>query len=149
MHLVRAPLLSFDTALPEFGIHVDRQKLAKRLWRAAADDGTPFGFELEAPLRHGDTVWASSEARYVIRQEPELVLEIPLDPKPEVAAMIGWAVGNLHFDIETQTARLLAPNDPALRRALDRFDISYNEVVEIFRPRRFPGSLIGPEHHHG
>jgi urease accessory protein len=148
MHLVHAPLLSFDAALSEISVRVDRQKLAKRLWRATAADDTEFGFEVEIPLRHGDVVWASDKARYVIRQEPELVLEIPLDVKPDAAAVIGWAVGNLHFAIEAQPTRLLAPDDPGLRQALDRMHIHYHEMVEVFQPHRFADSLAGHGHGH-
>jgi urease accessory protein len=149
MHLVHAPLSSFDAEFPEISVRVDRQKLAKRLWRAAAADGTEFGFEVETPLHHGDVVWASDKARYVIRQEPERVLEIPLDVKPDAAAVIGWAVGNLHFAIEAQPTRLLAPDDTGLRQALDRMHIHYHEVVEVFEPHRFAGSLDGHGHAHG
>jgi urease accessory protein len=149
MHLVHAPLAAFDAALPEIAVCVDRQKRAKRLWRAVATDGTEFGFEVETPLRHGDVVWASDKARYVIHQEPELVLEIPLDVKPDAAAIIGWAVGNLHFAIEAQPTRLLAPDDTGLRQALDRMHIHYHEVVEVFQPHRFAGSLAGHGHAHG
>jgi urease accessory protein len=149
MHLVHASLSSFDPALPEVAVRADRQKLSKRLWRATAEDGAEFGFEVETPLRHGDVVWAGDKARYVVRQEPEPVLEIPLDVKADAAAVIGWAVGNLHFAIEAQAARLLAPDDPGLRQALDRMHIHYHEGVEVFQPHRFAGSLAGHGHHHG
>ncbi|HTQ31121.1 MAG TPA: urease accessory protein UreE [Opitutaceae bacterium] len=149
MHLVRAPLLSSGSALPEIAVRADRQKLAKRRWRAAADDGVEFGFELEAPLRHGDVVWAGARARYVIRQLPEPVLEIPLDVTPDAAAAIGWAVGNLHFAIEAQATRLLAPDDPGLRQALDRLGIHYHAITAVFQPHRFAGSLGGHGHSHG
>lgn len=149
MHLVHAPLSSFSPALPEVAVQVDRQKLAKRLWRVAADDGVEFGFEVETPMRHGDVVWADEKARYVIHQAPEPVLEIPLDVTPEAAAVIGWAVGNLHFAIEAQTTRLLAPDDTGLRQALDRLGIHYHEAIEVFQPHRFAGSLTGHGHSHG
>lgn len=145
MHLVQAPLTSFNAALPEIAIRADRQKLAKRLWRATADDGTEFGFEVETPLRHGDTVWMGDTERYVIRQAAEPVLEIPLGVTPEAAAVIGWAVGNLHFAIEAQATRLLAPDDSGLRQALDRLGIRYHKIVEVFQPHR----LAGHSHHHG
>lgn len=148
MHLVRAALSSFDTSLTEVAVRADRLRLAKRLWRATADDGTEFGFEVGAPLKHGDAVWTGGGLRYVIRQEPEAVLEIPLDVKPDAAAVIGWAVGNLHFPIEAQAARLLAPDDPALRQTLDRLGIHHHEINEVFQPHRFAGSLAGHGHHH-
>ncbi|HZP61274.1 MAG TPA: urease accessory protein UreE [Opitutaceae bacterium] len=140
---------SFPSAPKEIAIRVDRQKLAKRRWRAAADDGTEFGFEIEAPLRHGDVIWADNRVRYVIRQLPEPVLEIPLDFAPDEAAAIGWAVGNLHFPIDAQPTRLLAPDDSGLRQALDRLGIHYHVAVEIFQPHRLAGSLGGHGHSHG
>jgi urease accessory protein len=151
MHLIHGPLTSADKALPETGVGVDRLKLERRLWRAAADDGTEFGVEVDVPLKHGDVVWADANTRYIIRQLPEPVLEIPLDVAPDVAAMIGWAVGNLHFAIEAQAPRLLAPDDPALRQSLDRLGVHYQESVDVFQPHRFTGSLAGHghAHHHG
>ena len=149
MNLVRSALPSSAAALPEIAIRADRQKLAKRLWRGAAEDGTDFGFELDAPLHEGEVVWQGPRARYVIRQEPEPVLEIPLDVPPDAAAVIGWAVGNLHFAIEAQTGRLLAPDDPGLRQALDRLGIHYHEAKAVFQPHRLAVNLTGHGHEHG
>jgi len=149
MRLVRAPVAGFDTALPPIGISVDRQRLAKRLWRGTADNGVEFGFEVEVPLLNGDVVAVDRDARYVIRQIAEPLLEIPLDVTPDAAAVIGWAVGNLHFAIEAQASRILAPDDTGLRQALDRLGIHYHEVIEIFHPHRFAGNLIGHGHGHG
>ena len=150
MNLVRAPLSVFDSTLPEVAIRVERQKLARRLWRGTADDGTEIGFEGDAPLNHGAVVGVTDTVRYVVRQVPEPVLEIPLDVSPEAAAVIGWAVGNLHFAIEAQATRLLAPDDPGLRQTFDRMGIHYHDLVEVFLPHRFSGSLAGHGHHaHG
>jgi urease accessory protein len=149
VHLVHAPLAAADPSLPEVPIRVDRQKLAKRRWRGAADDGADFGFELEAPLAHGDIVAATAKVRYVVRQIPESVLEIPLDVSADAAAVVGWAIGNLHFTIEAQPDRVLAPDDPGLRQALDRLGIHYHEATEVFQPHRFAGSLLGHGHAHG
>jgi urease accessory protein len=148
MHLIRAALTPFDDRLPEVAVRADRQRLSKRLWRAKADDGTEFGFEVELPLRDGDVVWTTAEFSYVMRQEPEPVLEIPLDVEPDAAAVIGWAVGNLHFPVEAQPGRLLAPDDPALRQALERLGIHYHFATEVFQPHRFAGTLVGHGHGH-
>lgn len=148
MQLIRAPLVPFDDLLPEMAIRADRPRLSKRLWRANAEDGTEFGFEVESPLQDGDVVWTTTKFRYVMRQEPEPVLEIPLDVDPDAAAVIGWAVGNLHFPVEAQPGRLLAPDDPALRQALGRLGIHFHFATEVFRPHRFSGSLAGHGHGH-
>ena len=80
-------------------------------------------------------------ARYVISQLPAPVLEIALDPKPEASAVLGWIVGNLHFVIEAQATRLLAPDDPALRQALERLGGSFRATVEVFQPHRLAASV--------
>jgi urease accessory protein len=141
MLLVRGPCASADPALPACAIRVDRLKLAKRLWRATAEDGTGFGFELETPLRHGDVVWVVGERRYQIEQQPEPVLEIALDPKPDTSAVLGWIVGNLHFVIEAQPGRLLAPDDSALRQSLERLGIPFRATIEVFQPHRLAASV--------
>ena len=146
MHLVRRPL---TTAAPDSAvipIRVERSTLAKRLWRGQADDGTEFGFELEAPLVHGDVVRMEGGRSYFIQQEPEPVLEIPLDLRPDVAALTGWAVGNLHFPVEAQRGRLLAPDDSALRQALGRMGLPWRAVSEVFRPHRMAANAAPHPH---
>lgn len=146
MELIRAALHVPPTELVTIPILVERRQLAKRLWRATAADGTEFGFELSAPLEHGDTVFIAGEARYVIRQDIEPVLEIPLPPAPYAAAVVGWAVGNLHFPIEAQPYRLLAPDDIALRQSLDRMEIAYRPTTEVFRPHRLAAGTTPHDH---
>jgi urease accessory protein len=148
LRLVRAPVAGHDAALPEVGISVDRRKLARRLWRGRADDGVEFGFEVSSPLRHGDVVAVDKAVRYVIRQSAEPLLEIPLDVSQDAAAVIGWAVGNLHFAIEARSSAILAPDDPGLRRTLEQLGVHFHEVVDVFQPHRFSGSLAGHGHGH-
>ena len=95
----------------------------------------------------------TATARYVISQLPEPVLEIPLPQSPDAAAVTGWAVGNLHFPIEAQATRLLAPDDTALRQSLERMGIAYRAIDEVFRPHRLAAGAAphrhaaGPEAH--
>jgi urease accessory protein len=157
LHLIHAPIETPDNALPRIAVRVDRLKLAKRLWRGAADDGEEFGFELEKPLQPGDAVFQTEEASYVIGQEPEAVLEISLAVAPSVAAGIGWAIGNLHLELMAEAARLLTPDDKAVRQLLERLGVAYRETTAVFRPGRFVrGQLnqtaqaddLGPSHKH-
>lgn len=147
MHHVRAALSSsFDRGLPTVAIRADRLKLAKRLWRGAAEDGTDFGFECEAPLKHGDLVWVTATASYVIAQLPEPVLEISLAAtSADAAAVLGWAVGNMHFLIEAQPGFIRAPDDTALRQALARLAIPFRETTAVFQPHRF-ASIVAHSH---
>ncbi len=154
--LVHAALSQPDPALPLVELRVDRRTLAKKLWRGLAADGVEFGFQLARPLQPGDTVHQTATARYVIVQEPEPVLEIPLAGLPaSAAAGIGWAVGNLHLDLSSEAVRLLAPDEPAARRLFERIQIPYTSTTAIFRPGRFKRSVstplvdeLGPSHKH-
>ncbi|MFT3869588.1 MAG: urease accessory protein UreE [Nibricoccus sp.] len=141
MLLVQQPLAQPDPTLPQIAVRVDRLKLAKRLWRATGEDGVEFGCELERPLQPGDTLHQTATARYVVLQEPERVLEISLENlPPSAAAGVGWAIGNLHLELMSEPERLLALNENAVRRLLDRIGVSYRETTEVFRPGRFARS---------
>lgn len=153
MQQVSAPLASSDLALPEVAVRVDRITLAKRLWRAAAEDGTEFGIGVAAPLKHGDTLFQSATGRYVIRQTEEPVIEVSLEITPPAAAGIGWAIGNLHLELSAEPARLIAADEPAVRRLLERLNVPYRATTAIFRPGRFargplPSHELGSSHRH-
>lgn len=156
LNIVHAPVASPDPVPPVVELRVERRTLAKRLWRGVTADGAEFGFELARPLQPGDTVFQSTAARYVIVQEPEPVLEIPLAGLPASAtAGIGWAVGNLHLELSSEAARLLTPDEPAARRLLARIQVDYVPTTAVFRPGRFKRSVtiplvdeLGPSHKH-
>ena len=153
LHLVSAFVAQPDLTLPQIALTVDRVTLAKRLWRGTAEDGLEFGFELAAPLKHGDVFFQSASARYVIAQQPEPVVEVSLELAPAAAAGIGWAIGNLHLELAAEPARLLAPDEPAMRNLLDRLKVPFRPTTAIFRPGRFargnlPTHDLGPSHQH-
>lgn len=153
MILVTAPVSAPAPALPVIELRVDRRTLAKRLWRGTAADGIEFGFQLSRPLAPGDTINQTPAARYVIAQEPEPVIEIPLAGLPASAvAGIGWAVGNLHLELSSEATRLLTPDEPAARQLLTRIQISYTPATAVFRPGRFKRHAttddLGPSHKH-
>jgi urease accessory protein len=152
LQLISAPLASPNSSLPEVALAAERLTLAKRIWRGKAADGAEFGFELERPLRHGETFWQTETARYVVVQQPENVLEIDLAIAPSAAAGIGWAVGNLHLELNAEPTRLLALDEPAVRQLLDRLQVPFKSTTAIFRPGRFARGAasheLGPSHKH-
>ena len=152
LQLINAPLASPNPALPEVALSVERITVAKRIWRGTAADGVEFGFELERPLRHGETFWQTATARYVIAQQPESVVEISLEVAPSAAAGIGWAVGNLHLELCAEPTRLLAIDEPAVRQLLERLQVPFKSTVAVFRPGRFARGAatheLGPSHKH-
>ncbi|HWA11288.1 MAG TPA: urease accessory protein UreE [Opitutaceae bacterium] len=146
-------MASPDAALPEVALAVERLTLAKRLWRGVAADGREFGFELDAPLKPGEVFFQDRAARYVVRQQPEAVVEISLEIAPSAAAGIAWAIGNLHLELMAEPTRLLAPDEPAIRQLLDRLGVPFKPAQAIFRPGRFargqiPNHELGPSHRH-
>lgn len=152
MQLINAPIASPNTSLPEVALSVERLTIAKRLWRGVAQDGTEFGFELDRPLRNGETFWQTDAVRYVIAQQLESVLEIDLAIAPSAAAGIGWAVGNLHLELCAEPTRLLAADEPAVRQLLERLQVPFKATTAIFRPGRFARGAatheLGPSHKH-
>ena len=156
MILIHSALEQSDALLVETSIRVDRIKLAKRRWRGTAVDGIEFGFELTVPLRDGQVVYQSASARYVIRQEPEAVLEVDLAIASSAAAGIGWAVGNLHLELMAEPHRLLTPDDKAARQLFERIKVPFRETTAVFRPGRFargdakavPAQELGTSHKH-
>jgi len=153
MQLINASLAAPDLKLSEVSLTVERITLARRIWRGTAADGVEFGFELQRSLRHGETFWQTTTARYVINQQPEAVVEISLEIAPSAAAGIGWAVGNLHLELNAEPARLLAPDEPAVRQLLERLQVPFKPTTAIFRPGRFSRGVqstheLGPSHRH-
>lgn len=153
MQLINAPVAAPNPALPEVALRVERLTSAKRLWRGTAADGTEFGFELEKPLKHGDVFWQTTTTRYVLQQQTEAVLEVSLEIAPSAAAGIGWAVGNLHLELQSEPTRLLAPDEPAVRQLFERLQVPFKPTTAVFRPGRFArGSIatheLGPSHKH-
>jgi urease accessory protein len=153
LQLVKSRVLAPDPARPEMALRVDRQTLAKRRWRGVAEDGAEFGFELEAPLKEADVFFQTAASRYVIRQHPEAVVEISLEMAASAAAGIGWAIGNLHLELQSEPTRLLAADEPAVRRLLERLNVPFTATTAVFRPGRFArgnqtSHELGPGHKH-
>ena len=147
MQLIRQPSEHTKHNVPEIAVKVSRQMLAKRRWRARAQDGTGFGFELDAPLKHAERIFQNSKAAYVIEQEPERVLLVRFGTCKE-AATLGWQIGNLHFPIAVMDGGLLVEDDLAIRQMLERQQIPFTEVEEVFQPLRAAGAHQHHAHPH-
>lgn len=153
LQLIHARLEAPDPDRRIVALRTDRHTLARRRWRGTADDGSEFGFELELPLRHGDAFHQTAVACYTIVQQPEPVVEIPLDLPPSAVAGIGWAIGNLHLQLQAEAGRLLAADEPAVHRLLERLQVPFRATTAVFRPGHFacgarPAQELGPAHTH-
>ncbi len=132
---------SLEHALPSVAVRADRRTLAKTRWRAQAEDGTEFGFDLARPLRHGAAVFQNGRTRYVIEQRAEPLLRVTVSD-PTTAARLGWMIGNLHFPAQVRDGGIFVEADPAVRQMLEREDIAFEETEGIFQPLHAGG------HHH-
>ncbi len=130
--------------LPVVPLSVDRRTLAKTRWRATADDGQEFGFELAHPLTHGATVHQSATHRYVINQRQEMLLCVAVHT-PEEAARVGWMIGNLHFPAQVRGNAIFVEADPAVRQMFAREGVAFDEAEGVFEPLKAAG---GGHHHH-
>lgn len=153
IRIITMPIAQPDPSLVAVMLEADRLAVAKRRWRGTANDGSEFGFELSAPLQHGQTFYQDERHRYVLQQHPEPVIEIALDLAPSAAAGIGWAIGNLHLELCAEPARLLAPDEPAVRQLLGRLQVPFRSTIAHFRPGRFARGAqtpheLGPGHRH-
>ncbi len=134
MEIIREVLPPLADTLAKIHIPIDRYTLAKRRWRGVADDGSEFGFDLEAPLPDGAAVFQSDTAVYVIAQKYEPVLEVALGTDSPTAARLGWMVGNLHFQIEVVGDIVRVVDDPAVRRLFEREQIGFVACRRVFHP---------------
>ncbi len=130
-------------ALPPVAVRADRRTLAKTRWRAQAEDGTEFGFDLARPLRHGVAVFENERACYVIEQRPEPLLRVAV-ADPTEAARLGWMIGNLHFPAQVRDGGIYVEADPAVRQMLEREEITFEETEGVFQPLHAGGA----HHHH-
>jgi len=132
-----------DIVIP---IRALRETLAKRRWRAVAEDGQEFGFDLDHILNHGHFVSTEGSKYYAIEQEPELVLEVALGTDISMAARRAWLMGNLHFPVQITTDVIRVADDSAVRQMLEREHIEYVATTAVFCP--ITGAGHGHHHHH-
>lgn len=142
MHLVRHPVPAAASGRV-IDVRAPRHQLAKTRWRASAEDGCDFGFDLEHPLRHGDVIHVDGATSYRIAQEEEPVLDIALGGDAARAAFIAWSLGNLHQPVEIRGAHLRVADDPASRAALDHLRVPFAPCRAVFQPVR-----AAAHHHH-
>jgi len=111
----------------------ERRLFLKRRWRAFAEDGTEFGFDLESRLTHGCVFFQTEQLDYVIWQEPEMVYQVAI-AEPHFGALVGWKIGNLHFPVQIIDGHIRITHDPAIAQLLEREGWPFEEVSVVFNP---------------
>ncbi len=121
-------------AMDPVTVQVDRHTLYKRRWRARAEDGTDLAVDLEAPVTHGALLdGGDAEKVFIIEQTPEDVLVIPMPDTTEMAAKIGWYLGNQHLPVEVRDDEIILERLDTLAASLERIGIPYEFRHDIFR----------------
>ncbi|HMP74098.1 MAG TPA: urease accessory protein UreE, partial [Kiritimatiellia bacterium] len=124
-------------------LRIDRLTLAKRRWRATAEDGADFGFDLDTPLRHGQCFFADGPTRYHIHQTEEPVLEVDVTDLDD-AMRLAWSIGNLHQAMQPLPSAIRMPDDPALHALLQSLGRPPRQTIARFEPLR----ATAHHHHH-
>lgn len=119
-----------DESFDAVGLPVSREKLWTLRWRGTAADGTEVAVALESPAKQG-MILASLERSFRIEQEPEEVVAIAMPAESEMAAKIGWYLGNRHLPIEVRKEEIVLANFATLTDSLDRIGIRYEVRQDI------------------
>lgn len=137
MHLIHRHLseASARPASEQVRLRAERRQFLKRRWRGVAEDGTEFGFDLEARLPSGAVVFQTGTHDYIVLQEPETVYVVRAST-PDEAALIGWHIGNLHLPVEIAGGRVRVLHDPAVRQLCEREGWPFTEEMVLFKPLR-------------
>ena len=135
MHLIQRSLSPSSTLGPESQItlYAERRQFLKRRWRAIADDGTEFGFDLDSRLTNGCVVFHQDGKDYIVRQVPELVYEVIYE-SPAHAALVAWRVGNLHLPAQILPDRIHVLHDEAMNQLLATEGWTFTEPEVLFQP---------------
>ena len=137
MHVIRH-MLAGSSALPpqnQVVLAAERRQFLKRRWRGTADDGTEFGFDLDARLSDGCVILHEEGKDYIVRQLPEVVFEIPIT-SPDQAALVGWKAGNLHMPAQILPDCIRVLHDEAMKQLLEREGWAYTEPEVVFTPMK-------------
>ncbi len=137
VHLVHRHLSEASSRpVPErIRLRAERRQFLKRRWRGVAEDGTEFGFDLEARLPDGAVIWRTATHDYIVQQEPEPVYVVRLGSAEE-AALAGWRIGNLHLPVEITGGAIRVLHDPAVRQLCEREGWPLSEETALFKPLR-------------
>jgi urease accessory protein len=137
MHLIQRMLAPESELPPErrVTLHAERRQFLKRRWRGCAEDGTEFGFDLDARLTDGCVIHHTDGTDYIVRQLPETVYQIAFESCAH-AALVAWKTGNLHLPAQILDDSILVLHDEAMTQLLVREEWSFTETEIVFTPMK-------------
>lgn len=123
---------SVESEAPAIPVSVDRHTLYKRRWRARAEDGTELAVILGDPVKHGSVLDGGGGRLFRVEQQPEEVLAIPMPSTCEMAAKVGWYLGNQHLPVEVRSSEIILEYVNTLAASLDRIGIPFVRRRDLF-----------------
>lgn len=124
-------------------LFIERHLFLKRRWRGVAEDGTAFDFDLESRLKNGCVIHQTDATDYVIEQKKEPVYQIAT-PTPELAALVGWKIGNLHFPVQILEGVIRVTVHALIEELLAAENWPHEQVSVIFQPLKLPPQVTAP-----
>lgn len=113
-------------------VKVDRHTLYKRRWRAQAEDGTELAVDLESPVNDQVFLKAQDGSVFQIEQKKEELIVISLPNNSEMAAKLGWYLGNQHLPVEIKSKEIILEKINTLEASLDRIGIPFTHRTDVF-----------------
>ena len=84
-------------------------------------------------LTPGEILYVAAEWYVIIEAAPEAVLAVTPRSREE-GLRVAFEVGNRHFALAVDGARLLVPDDPAMERLLTRLGVRFERTRVAFLP---------------
>ncbi|MFC5050465.1 hypothetical protein ACFPK9_07555 [Rubritalea spongiae] len=111
---------------------IDRHTIAKRRWRQLLSEDLEVVYKLQVPSSHGALLLGSDGKCYKLQQNAEDVIAIPMPGSLEMAAKVGWYLGNQHLGIEVREKEILLEDVHTLARSLEKIGIPFERREDVF-----------------
>jgi urease accessory protein UreE len=131
--------------LKEVSVVVSRILLQKKRWRSVADNGDEVAIDFDQTVKHGDCIGVNGSYKYIIFQELEEVIVIPIPENSIQSTTLGWMLGNQHLPIQVKSVgEIILSFDSGVRMFLER-----NQIEFALSKKRFLPSPHSHTHTHG
>lgn len=89
-------------------------------------------YNLPQATAHGQLLMGSDQSCYKVQQVSEKVIAIPLPQSFEMAAKLGWYLGNQHLGIEVREGEIVLEDVHTLARSLEKIGIPFERREDVF-----------------
>ncbi|MBK1790762.1 hypothetical protein JIN82_06295 [Persicirhabdus sediminis] len=91
-----------------------------------------LAYGLRTAAKHGDYFKGVDGSCYHIQQLAEEIIEVPMPQSLEMAAKVGWYLGNQHLAVEVRADKIILEYVHTLAKSLDRIGIPYQVTQGVF-----------------